>query len=83
LGLLLIVVLPLALTIVGIMLLNRLNHVRDQPEYSREIDTDDKLGAEREANHHDSHLQRARTLEPQRSVCNFAPGMGQEFRSQL
>ena len=81
-SLLLVVVLPLALTIVGIMLLNRLNHVRD-PEYSREIDTDDKLGAEREANHHDSHLQRARILERQRSVCNFAPGMGQEFRSQL
>jgi hypothetical protein len=81
--LLLIVVLPLALTIVGIMLLNRLNHVRDQPEYSREIDTDDKLAAEREANHHDSHLQRARILERQRSVCDFALGVGPEFRGQL
>jgi hypothetical protein len=81
--LLLVVVLPLALTIVGIMLLNRLNHVRDQPEYSLEIDTDDKLVAEREANHHDSHLQRARILERQRSVCDFALGNGREFRRQL
>lgn len=82
-SLLLVVVLPLALTIVGVMLLNRLNHVRDQPEYSREIDTDDKLAAERETNHHDSHLQRARILERQRSSCDFALGMDQEFRSQL
>lgn len=73
---LLVVVLPLALTIIGIMLLNRLKHGPDQPEYPLEIDTGDKLAAEHDANHHDSHLQRARILKRQKSVCDFALGIG-------
>ena len=77
-SLLLVVVLPLALTIIGIMLLSRLNRAHDQPEFSLEIDTVDKLAAEREATHHDSHLQRAQILKREKSVCSFALDVGLE-----
>ena len=81
-GLLLVVVLPLALTIVGIMLLGRLNRAHYQPEYSLEIDTANNLAAEREANHHDSRLQRAQILKRQKSTCHFALDIGPRIHKQ-
>lgn len=47
---LLVIVIPLALTIIGIMWLNGFNIVHDQPEYSLEANPVDKLAA-RELGH--------------------------------
>jgi len=69
---LLVIVIPLALTIVGIIWLNGFNIVHDQPEYSLEEDPVNKLAAERQANYHYFRLQRARILKRQKRVCQYA-----------
>ena len=69
---LLVIVIPLALTIIGIMWLHGFNIVQDQPEYSLETDPVNKLAAERQANYHYFQLQRARNLKRQKRICQYA-----------
>ena len=69
---LLVIVIPLALTIIGIMWLHGVNIVQDQPEYSLENDPRNKLAAERQANYHYFQLQRARALKRQKRICQYA-----------
>ena len=69
---LLVIVIPLALTIIGIIWLNGFNIVHDQPEYSLDEDPVNKLAAERQANYHYFRLQRARILKRQKRVCQYA-----------
>ena len=60
---LLVIAIPLALTLIGIALYS-FHLVHDQPEYSLEKDTANKLAAERRANYHFFFLQRALTSSP-------------------
>jgi len=57
----------MVLILIGI-LLNSLHIVHDQPQYSLEDDPTHKLAAERHANYHFFHLQRARILKRQKRV---------------
>jgi len=68
---LLVIVIPLALTIIGIML-NSFHIVHDQPAFSFEEDPAHKLAAERQANYHFFQLQRARLLKRQKRVGQYA-----------
>lgn len=56
--------------IVGIIL-NGLHVVHDQPQYSLEADPIHKVAAERQANYHFFHLQRARILKRQKRVGQY------------
>ena len=67
----LIIVIPLALTIIGIAL-NSFHIVHDQPAFSLEEDPANKLAAERRANYHFFHLQRVRLLKRQQRVGQYA-----------
>ncbi len=68
---LLVIVIPLALTIIGIML-NSFHIVHDQPAFSFEEDPAHKLASERQANYHFFQLQRARLLKRQKRVGQYA-----------
>lgn len=73
---LLVIVIPLALTIIGIML-NSFHIVHDQPAFSFEEDPAHKLAAERQANYHFFQLQRARLFETPKesqSICLVSSG---------
>ena len=61
----------MALIILGIIL-NSLHIVHDQPQFSLEADPTHKLAAERNANYHFFHLQRARLLKRQKRVGQYA-----------
>lgn len=65
-----VIVIPLALTVIGI-LLNSFQIVHDQPAFSLDEDPVTKLAAERRANYHFFHLQRARHLQRQRRVGQY------------
>ena len=62
----LVIVIPLALTIIGIIWLHGFNIVHDQPEYTLEEDPVNNLAAERQAIYQYFHLQRAQTLNRQK-----------------
>lgn len=66
-----VVIIPLALTMIGIML-NSFHIVQDQPAYSLDEDPVSKLAAERQANYHFIQLQRARSLKRQKRVGRYA-----------
>lgn len=66
-----VIIIPLALTMIGI-LLNSFHIVHDQPEYSLEEGPANKLAAERQANYHFFQLQRARILQRQKRVGQYA-----------
>lgn len=61
---------PLALMLIGIAL-NSFHIVHDQPEFSLEEDPAHKLVAERQANYHFFHLQRARILKRQKRIGQY------------
>jgi len=61
----------MVLILIGI-LLNSLHIVHDQPQYSLEDDPTHQLAAERHANYHFFHLQRARILKRQKRVGQYA-----------
>ena len=65
-----VVIIPLALTMIGIML-NSFHIVHDQPAYSLDEDPVDKLAAERQANFHFFQLQTARSLKRQKRIGRF------------
>ena len=65
-----VVIIPLALTMIGIML-NSFHIVHEQPAYSLDEDPVDELAAERQANFHFFQLQRARTLKRQKRVSRY------------
>jgi len=65
-----VIVIPLALTVIGI-LLNSFHIVHDQPAFSLDADPVTKLAAERRANYHFFHLQRARHLKRQKRVGQY------------
>ena len=66
-----VIIIPLALTIIGIAL-NSFYIVHDQPEFSLEEDPVNKLADERRATHHFFHLQRVRLLKRQQRVGRYA-----------
>lgn len=68
---LLVIVIPMALMIIGI-LLNSIHIVHDQPEYSLEEEPANKLAAERQANYHFFSSQRVRNLKRQKIVGQYA-----------
>ena len=65
-----VVIIPLALTMIGIML-NSFHIVHDQPAYSLDENPVDKLAAERQANFHFFQLQTARSLKRQKRIGRF------------
>jgi hypothetical protein len=67
---LLVIGIPLALTIIGIVL-NSFHIVHDQPQYSLDEDEANKLAAERQANDRFFHLQRARILQRQKRIGRY------------
>ena len=68
---LLVILIPIALMIIGI-LLNSIRIVHDQPEYSLEEEPANKLAAERQANYHFFSSQRARSLKRQKRIGQYA-----------
>lgn len=64
---LLVLGIPLALTIIGIVL-NSFHFVHDQPRYSQAEDPTEKLAVERQANQRFFHLQRERILQRQKRI---------------
>lgn len=68
---LVVIAIPLALTVIGIVL-NSLYIVHDQPHYSFDEDPASKLAAERHANYQFFHLQRQRILQRQKRVGRYA-----------
>ena len=60
----------MVLIVIGI-LLNSFHIVHDQPQYSLEPDPTHKLAAERHANYHFFHLQRARILKRQERIGKY------------
>lgn len=67
---LLVIAISLALTLIGIALIS-FHIVHDQPEYSLEKDTANKLAAERQANSRYFFLQRARILKRQKRIGQY------------
>jgi len=65
-----VVMIPLALTMIGIMV-NSFHIVHDQPAYSLDEDPVDKLAAERQANFHFFQLQRALSLKRQKRIGRY------------
>lgn len=68
---LLVISVPMALIFIGIAL-NSLRIVHEQPQFSLEEDPVHKLAAERRANYHFFHLQRARMLKRQKRVTQYS-----------
>jgi hypothetical protein len=66
-----VVAIPLTLILIGIVL-NSIQVVHDQPEYSLEADPTNKLAAERQANSHFFYLQRARILKRQKRIGQYS-----------
>ena len=68
---LVVIIIPLALTLLGIML-NSFQIVHDQPEYSLDDDPVNKLAAERQASSDFFHRQRVRIVKRQKRVGQYA-----------
>lgn len=65
-----VIIIPVALTIIGIML-NSFHFIPDQPAFSLNDAPADKLAAERRANYHFFQLQRARHLKRQKRIGQY------------
>ena len=65
-----VVIIPLVLTLIGIML-NSFQIVHDQPAFSLDEDPANKLAAERRANYHFFQLQRAPHLKRQKRIGQY------------